>query len=112
MTIMRRYSFAVFMGLAWLVAAPLVAVADELSDLKAQITALMSRIEALEAKANAAAEPAAAEPAAAERTVTSGNSGVRLAISGQVNRAVLFADAGRVCEFADRRCEHCPATTL
>ncbi|MEE2980250.1 MAG: hypothetical protein VYA71_01750 [Pseudomonadota bacterium] len=40
-----------FVGFAWLVAVPMIAGADELTDLKAQVQALMKRIEALEVQA-------------------------------------------------------------
>ena len=50
MTRIGRFSLAIFVGLVWLVAAPLVAGADELKGLKAQVKALMQRIEALEAQ--------------------------------------------------------------
>jgi hypothetical protein len=91
MTGIGRFSLAMFIGLAWLVAAPLVAGADELKDLKAQVQALMQRIEALETQVQ---EQASVEANAPAKMVSSGNDGVNLAVSGQVNRALLLADDG------------------
>ena len=66
------------------------AYADELSEMKAQLEALMKRIEQLETKQ---AELEKAPPAPA-RTVTSGNDAVKLTLSGQVNRVSFAADDG------------------
>ncbi len=79
MTGIGRFSLATFIGLAWLVAAPLVAGADELKDLKAQVQVLMQRIEALETQAQ---EQASVEASAPAKMVSSGNDGVNLAVSG------------------------------
>lgn len=76
--------------------------ADELGELKAQVEALMKRIEDLEAKQTQTAKVAkeaqkAAERlplAAPQRVVTSGNDNIQLEVSGQVNRAALFVDDG------------------
>ena len=76
--------------------------ADELSDLKAQVEALMKRIEDLEAqqaetakKAEEARKAAERLPLAApQRVVTSGNDKVKLTLSGQVNRVSFVADDG------------------
>ncbi len=64
--------------------------ADELSELKAQVEALMKRIEQLETK-QAKLEKAPPAPA---RTVTSGKDDVQLSVSGQVNRGSFVADDG------------------
>ena len=79
------------MGLVGLVAVPLVASADELSDLKVQVQALMQRIEALE---NQVQEQASAPTSAPAKMASSGNEAIKLEVSGQVNRALLVADDG------------------
>ncbi len=82
-------------------------LASELDDLKAQVEILMRKMEALEAKqaetakqAKEAKEAAERMPLAApQRVVTSGKDDVKLSVSGQVNRGVLFADNGDDSEF-------------
>ncbi len=81
-----RYSLAAIGLTTGLFAAVAPAAAGEIEDLEALIEQLMKRMEAMEAEATA--------PAAPEQAVTSGNDKVNLAISGQVNRAVLFVDDG------------------
>ncbi len=93
---MVRYPLAALGVATWLIAAAAQAGAGELDDLKAQVQQLMNRIEALEMQKAIAVEPAAGAP---ERTVSSGNDNVKLAISGQVNRAVLYADDGDRSKF-------------
>ncbi|MEE8270488.1 MAG: hypothetical protein V3R98_01985 [Alphaproteobacteria bacterium] len=70
-------------------AAP--AGAQEIEELRRQIEALMQRVEQLEAQQRSGrAQPAGA----ADALVESGNDSIRLTLSGQVNRGVLFADNG------------------
>ncbi len=77
-------------------------LASELDDLKAQMEILMRKVEELEAKqaetakeAKEAKEAAERMPLAApQRVVTSGKDDVKLSVSGQVNRGVLFVDNG------------------
>ena len=77
-------------------------LASELDDLKAQMEILMRKVEELEAKqaetakeAKEAKEAAERLPLAApQRVVTSGKDDVKLSVSGQVNRGVLFVDNG------------------
>ena len=83
---------------AAMIAAPMVAGADELQDLKAQVQQLLNRIEVLEAqtKQNTEAMATGAEAAVPvpTRMATSGTDGVKLSVSGQVNRAALYVDDG------------------
>ena len=79
-----RSFFAAIGAVALLLFAPIAASADELSDLKTQIETLMNRVEDLEAK----------QVAAAPKMVTSGKSGVKLTLSGQVSRVSFIADDG------------------
>ncbi len=82
-------------------------LASELDDLKAQVEILMRKVEEIEAKqaetakqAKEAKEAAERLPLAApQRVVTSGKDDVKLSVSGQVNRGVLFADNGDDSEF-------------
>ena len=67
------------------------ASAQSLDELRRQIEILTQRIEQLEAQQRS--QPAAA-PAGTEGLVESGEDSVRLSLSGQVNRGVLFADNG------------------
>ena len=77
-------------------------LASELDDLKAQVEILMRKVEELEVKqaetakqAKEAKEAAERMPLAApQRVVTSGKDDVKLSVSGQVNRGVLFVDNG------------------
>ena len=82
------------------------ASADEMSDLKAemarqqaayqaQMQAMLKRLEALES--NVAAESSSA--VAGNGTPSSGNQKIKLAISGQVNRGILYGDNGDLDEF-------------
>ncbi len=88
--------------MAFVVVGGAPVLADELGDLKAQVEALMKRIEDLEARQTETAQKAeearkAAERlplAAPQRMVTSGKDDVSLAVSGQVNRAVLYVNDG------------------
>ncbi len=90
------------MALAFLGAGGAPVLADELGDLKAQVEALMQRIEDLEVKQRETAKTAeearkAAERlplAAPQRVVTSGKDDVQLSLSGQVNRVSFAADDG------------------
>jgi hypothetical protein len=84
-----RYSLAAFGLTTGLFAAVAPTAAGEIDDLKAEVGKLMERIDSLEAKAR---EGAAAAPAPA---VSSGNDKIKLAVSGQVNRAVLVVDDGK-----------------
>ncbi len=59
--------------------------AAEIDDLKRQVQRMMQRIEATRASA----------PATSKKLVTSGKENFNLAISGQANRAVLYADLAR-----------------
>ncbi len=89
-------------ALAFVVVGGAPVLADELGDLKAQVEALMTRIEDLEARQAETAQKAeearkAAERlplAAPQRMVTSGKDDVSLAVSGQVNRSVLYVNDG------------------
>ncbi len=67
------------------------ASAQSLDELRRQIEILTQRIEQLEAQQRS--RPAAA-PVGAEGLVESGEDDIRLSLSGQVNRGVLFADNG------------------
>lgn len=68
-----------------------------LEELKQQVDALRTATQETKATAAAAAAKAdqAANQAAPAKTVTSGSDKVKLAISGQVNRAVMMADDGQ-----------------
>ena len=77
----------------------LAGTADELRLMRQQMAEMAQRMAELEAKltetAKQAEETAERMPQAApQRVVTSGINGVKLSISGQVNRGVLFADNG------------------
>ncbi len=105
---MRRIGVAVrsvLLGATVMAAFSLAAVpvfADELSELKAQVEILMRKVEELEAKQTETAKAAKTAQEAAERlplaapqrVVTSGKDDVKLSVSGQVNRGVLFVDNG------------------
>ena len=67
------------------------ASAQSLDELRRQVEILTQRIEQLEAQQRS--RPAGA-PAGAEGLVESGEDNIRLTLSGQVNRGVLFADNG------------------
>ncbi len=67
------------------------AAAQTLDELRRQIEMLTQRIEQLEAQQRS---QAAAAPAETDGIVESGNENVRVTLSGQVNRGVLFADNG------------------
>jgi len=92
------------------------AFASELDDLKQQVQGLLKRIEELEVQQQqqtlqrqAVAQPqpvpapapeaAPPPPAEAPLVAKSGNDRVKLTVSGQVNRAVSFADAGQESQF-------------
>ncbi len=68
------------------------ASAQSLEELRRQIEILTQRIEQLEAEQRA--RPQGAAPASTEGLVESGEDDIRLTLSGQVNRGVLFADNG------------------
>ena len=72
--------------------------ASELDDLKRQVEGLLGRIEQLEAQQQQVQEQPAA-PAAAPQVVKSGNDRIKLTVSGQINRAVSFVDAGKESQF-------------
>ena len=74
-----------------LVAVSVPAAAQSLDELRRQVEILTRRIEQLEAERRA--RPPAA-PAETEGLVESGTDDIRLTLSGQVNRGVLFADNG------------------
>ena len=74
-----------------LTALSVPASAQSLVELRRQVEILTQRIEQLEAEQRS--RPAGA-PAGAEGLVESGNDDIRLTLSGQVNRGVLFADNG------------------
>lgn len=67
---------------------PAAVWAGEVEDLKAGMQKMMERIDQLEAQKGSAGKPA----------VTSGNKNVRLSLSGQVNRGLLFVDDGEETE--------------
>jgi outer membrane murein-binding lipoprotein Lpp len=67
--------------------------AQTLDELKAQIQEMSTRLQELETKQEQL-EKKTDETVADSQTVTSGNKGVKLSVSGQVNRGVLFADNG------------------
>ena len=77
--------------------------ASELDDLKRQVESLLNRIVELEARQAETAKNAEEARKAAERlplmapqrAVTSGKDRIKLTVSGQVNRAVSFVDAGQ-----------------
>lgn len=68
------------------------ASAQSLEELRRQIEILTQRIEQLEAEQRA--RPQGTAPASTEGLVESGQDDIRLTLSGQVNRGVLFADNG------------------
>ena len=77
------------------------AAAQSLEELRRQVEILSQRIEQLENQQRAAQTAPAPAPASApsatagtEGVVESGNDSIRLTLSGQVNRGVLFADNG------------------
>ena len=72
--------------------------ASELDDLKRQVEGLLGRIEQLETQQQQVQEQPAA-PAAAPQVVKSGNDRIKLTVSGQINRAVSFVDAGKKSQF-------------
>ncbi len=67
--------------------------AQTLDELKAQIQEMSKRLQELETKQDQL-EKKTDQTVADSQTVTSGKKGVKLTISGQVNRGVLFADNG------------------
>lgn len=67
---------------------PAAVWAGEVEDLKAGMQKMMERIDHLEAQKGSDGKPA----------VTSGNKKVRLSLSGQVNRGLLFVDDGEETE--------------
>ena len=72
--------------------------AQTLDELKAQIQEMSTRLQELEIKQEQL-EKKTDETVADSQTVTSGKKGVKLTVSGQVNRGVLFADNGDDSEF-------------
>ena len=91
-------AMALVLGLTHMQPA-LAGTADELRLMRQQMAEMAKRMVLLEAKltetAKQAEETAERMPQAApHRVVTSGIDGVKLSISGQVNRGVLFADNG------------------
>ena len=72
--------------------------AQTLDELKAQIQEMSKRLQELETKQEQL-EKKTDETVADSQTVTSGKKGVKLTVSGQVNRGVLFADNGDDSEF-------------
>lgn len=74
---------------------PAVAGADEVELLKSQVQQLLQRIEQLEQEQHETARQVAEQKAAQPETlVGSGNSKLRVTVSGQINRAVLLTDDG------------------
>lgn len=67
--------------------------AQTLDELKAQIQEMSKRLQELETKQDQL-EKKTDETSVDSRTVISGKKGVKLTVSGQVNRGVLFADNG------------------
>ncbi|MEH6825695.1 MAG: hypothetical protein V7629_17510, partial [Motiliproteus sp.] len=63
---------------------PAAVWAGELEDLKSEMQKMMERVDQLESQQGSAAKPA----------VSSGSSKVRLSLSGQVNRGLLYVDDG------------------
>ncbi len=79
-----------------LIAQP--AAAQTMKELKDEINRLMKRVEQMEKKqAEQDLKPAAG--GAADKTVTSGNDKIKLSLSGQVNRGILYVDNGPSEEF-------------
>ena len=74
------------------------AVAETIDELKAQLQALTQKVQELEVE-QARIKDKTEGITPNKPAVTSGKQGVRLAISGQVNRAVLYADNGDDGEF-------------
>jgi outer membrane murein-binding lipoprotein Lpp len=72
--------------------------AQTLDELRAQIQEMSTRLQELEIKQEQL-EKKTDETVADSQTVTSGKKGVKLTVSGQVNRGVLFADNGDDSEF-------------
>ncbi len=81
-------------------ALPLPALAGELEELKAEMLKMMQRIEELEKNqaAQTAQSSASAPTAVAKNAVSAGTDKVRVSLSGQVNRALLFVDDGAKSE--------------
>ncbi len=97
---MKRYSHGVLLSLAAAVLSAGIAVpasAQNLEELRAQINALQVQVEKLAAQQKALEEKEAGL-AAEESAVTSGGNRVKLTLSGQINRGVLFADNGEDSE--------------
>lgn len=69
------------------------AAAQTLEGLKAQLRALQEKVEQLESQQKVLQDKTTGATAA-KPTVTSGKAGVKLSVSGQVNRGVLFVDSG------------------
>ena len=67
--------------------------AQTLDELKAQIQEMSTRLQESETKQKQL-EKKTDETIADSKTVTSGKKGMKLSVSGQVNRGVLFADNG------------------
>lgn len=84
---MHYYKRAVALSFSTLLCVSGGVAADELSDLKALVQKLSQRVNELEQRQ-------ASAPAAESKAVTSGSEKVKLSISGQVNRGVLYADDG------------------
>ncbi len=75
-----------------------VAAETDLDALKKQLETLQAKVVELEKKQHAQGEKVkevAAQSSSGDATVESGNDKVRLEISGQVNRAILFGDNGQ-----------------
>ncbi|MBY4679143.1 porin [Marinobacterium arenosum] len=101
---MQRNLLAVAVSATLAFASTARAGVDEIEMLRAQIEALNKRLDQLEKQTLQAEQKAAAAEAkvqmvsnsagSMERVVTSGNNKVRVSVSGQVNRALLWADDG------------------
>ena len=85
---------SLLMGTATLALFPATARADEMSDLKKQIEMLSRKLDVLEAKQRQIEATQSGAPVPSAQTVTSGNDKVKLSISGQINRALLYVDNG------------------
>ena len=82
--------------------ASLPAQAQSVEELRQQIETLNKRLDQLEMQKSdgqTTGDLAPAAGAAGDKTVTSGNERVKLSVSGQVNRGVLFVDNGPTEEF-------------
>ena len=84
---MRYHKGAIALSLVPLLFATDVVSAGEVEDLKALVQKLSQRVNQLE-------ERQKSTEAAATKPVTSGSEKVKLSISGQVNRGLLYADDG------------------